>query len=184
MTQGTVTITATKTAEPGHEKATASYELTITKMKPANKQALANEITRAMDAHGNKVNLNYIDVSDITDMSYLFSSHAFGYGRQAFNGDISEWKVAKVTNMFATFEGATAFDQNISKWDVSGVEDMVFMFKDATSFKQNLNAWGNRINNALKADKWRNTKIMFTGSGLADNLPSWCASVQACRNGQ
>ena len=38
-----------------------AMNLPLPKMKPANKQALANEIKRAMDAHGNEVDLNYID---------------------------------------------------------------------------------------------------------------------------
>ena len=208
-TVGTVTITATKTAEGDHKRATASYELTITKMKPTNKQALVDEITRAMNEHGNTVDLNYIDTADITDMSYLFSSHARGYGRQAFNGDISEWDVSKVTNMFRMFRGATSFngdisdwnvskvismssmfwdatsfDQDISEWDVSKVTDMTNMFYGATVFSQNLDAWGQRINAAVKANMWQATSFMFERSGLADSLPSWCASVPMCKNRQ
>ena len=206
---GTVTITATKTAEGDHKRATASYELTITKMKPTNKQALVDEITRAMDAHGNEVNLNYIDVSDITNMSHLFSSDAKnGYGRQAFNGNISEWDVSKVTTMTSMFSDARfngdisdwnvskvtamnsmffrakSFNQDISEWDVSGVLNMTGMFFGATVFSQNLNAWGNRINPAIKAIFWQNAIIMFKDSGLASSLPSWCASVPACKNRQ
>ena len=257
---GTVTITATKTAEGDHVKATASYELTITKMKPANKQALVDEITRAMDAHGNEVDLNYIDVSDITDMSHLFSSDATnGYGRQAFNGDISEWdvsavtdmrfmffnaasfnqdisdwnvakvtnmgymfygatsfnqdisrwnvarvthmngmfggaksfnqnisgwNVARVTNMGAMFWGATSFNQNISGWKVEQVSNMVQMFQNATSFTHNIDAWGPRIHATVKDNSWTNANFMFKGSGLANKLPSWCASVEACRTKQ
>ena len=180
---GTVTITATKAAEAGHEKATASYELTITKMKPGNKAELVAEITRAMDAHGTEVDLNYIDVSDITDMSYLFSSHASGYGRQAFNGDISEWDVGKVAIMSSMFQGATAFNQDISEWDVSGVENMIGMFFGATMFNQNLDAWAGKLNALIKVFYWQNTNFMFKDSGLADSLPSWCKNT-ACKNGQ
>ena len=183
VTQGTVTITATKALKGEYPEAIARYTLYIT-MKPANKQALADEITRAMDAHGNQVDLNYIDVSDITDMSFLFSSYAEGYGRQAFNGDISEWDVSKVTSMYAMFNGATAFDQDISKWDVTQVTNMDDMFNSATSFNQNLDAWGNRIHADIKASSWRGVTRMFRGSGLADTLPSWCANVQVCRGKQ
>ena len=140
VTQGTVTITATKTAESGHDEATARYTLYIT-MKPANKAALADEITRAMTAHGNQVDLNYIDVSDITDMSYLFSSLTRGYGRQAFNGDISKWNVSKVTSMREMFRDATAFNQPLNTWTVSSVTNMSAMFRDATAFNQPLNNW-------------------------------------------
>ena len=209
VTQGTVTITATKTAESGHDEATARYTLYIT-TKPTNKAELVAEIKRAMDAHGNGVDLNYIDVSDITDMIYLFSSStAHGYGRQAFNGDISEWDVSKVTNMFSMFQGATTFDQDISDWNVTQVRSMGSMFQDATAFNQdisgwnvtnvanmvgmflgatmfsqNLDAWGQRINNALKAFRWQGAVFMFQRSGLASKLPSWCASVQGCKERQ
>ena len=208
VTQGTVTIKATRAAEGGHVKATASYILYIT-MKPANKATLVAEITRAMDTHGNKADLNYIDTSDITDMSYLFSGHARnGYGRGEFNGDISEWNVGKVTNMNSMFQDATAFNgdiskwnvgkvanmnsmfqdatafnQDISRWDVTNVRDMQGMFLRATVFIQNLDAWGNRINNAVKANRWNHAFIIFRGSGLANKLPSWCQNTN-CRNQQ
>ena len=182
VTQGTVTITATKALKGEYPEATARYTLYIT-TKPTNKQALVDEITRAMDAHGNEVNLNYIDVSDITDMSFLFSSDTTeGYELEAFNGDISKWDVSKVTDMFAMFWGATSFNGDISKWKVEKVTDMIFIFNDATSFKQNLDAWGNRINNAVKANGWRLAAGMFRDSGLKDTFPSWCNT--ACRNRQ
>ena len=205
---GTVTITATKTAESGHDKATARYTLYIT-MKPTNKAELVDEITRAMDAHGNTVDLNYIDTSAITDMSWLFSKdRTYGYGRQAFNGDISEWDVSKVTAMFNMFMGATSFNGDISGWnvarvtnmsgmfsdatsfngDISGwnvvkVTNMNFMFHNATSFKYNIDAWGERLNARVKADLWVNTILMFRKSGLANKLPSWCQNAN-CRNRQ
>ena len=179
VTQGTVTITATKALKGEYAEATARYILHIT-VKPKGKVMLAHEIDRAMNAHGNTVNLNYIDTSAITDMSWLFSNdrtrsyglsalnvdisewdvsevtnmEAMFWGATAFNQDISEWNVAKVTNMFSMFKDATAFNQDISKWDVSKVTNMTHMFNDATMFKQNLDAWAERINPAVKAAGW------------------------------
>ena len=208
VTQGTVTITATKALKGEYPEATARYTLYLT-TKPTNKQALVNEITRAMDAHGNTVDLNYIDTSAITNMSYLFSNdRTHGYeleafngdiskwdvskvtnmedmfrGATSFNGDISEWKVTQVTNMFSMFNGATSFDQDISEWKVGNVISMEYMFNDATSFKQNLDAWRQRIHAGIKADRWRDSKSMFRNSGLANKLPSWC-STTACKGRQ
>ena len=210
MTPGAVTITATRKAEAGHAEDTASYILYIT-IKPADKAALIAETGRAMKAHGNKVNLNYIDTSGIIDMRSLFSAERkYGNGLGAFNGDISKWDVSQVTNMFGMFEfntafnqdisdwnvskvtdmrsmfyRATAFNQDISDWNVSKVTDMRSMFNGATSFKHNLDAWGSRINAAVKADRWSNAIFMFTtGSGLAISLPSWCETEPDCKGKQ
>ena len=66
-----MTITATKLLEGEYPEATARYTLYIT-MKPTNKAELVAEITRAMDAHGNEVDLNYIDTSAITRHELAF----------------------------------------------------------------------------------------------------------------
>ena len=204
-TPGTVTITATRAAGSGYAEAKAGYVLHIT-MKPANKQALADEITRAINAHGNEVNLNYIDTSGITDMSTLFFDESgeeviaefngdisgwdvsevanmsgMFWGANVFNKDISKWKVANVTNMSDMFWNATAFDQDISGWDVGKVTNMKNMFRNATSFKQNLNAWKEKINKAIRANDWLNALSMFAGSRVANNLPSWCKEESNCR---
>ena len=150
VTQGTVTITATKLLEGEYPEATARYTLYIT-MKPANKQALADEITRAMTAHGNEVDLNYIDVSDITDMSWLFSDfRRIGYRLEAFNGDISKWDVSKVSDMLSMFSGATSFNQDISEWNVARVTNMASMFSGATSFNQDISDW--TVSNVTRMD--------------------------------
>ena len=155
------------------------------KVTPATKAALVAEIKRATRVHGNTVNLNYIDTSAITDMQWLFSNdRTDGYKLEAFNGDISKWDVSKVTDMSHMFLDATAFNQDISEWKVSKVTNMYTMFSGATAFNKNLNAWGAKINRAVKARGWVNTIRMFTDSGLANKLPSWCENVPACKTRQ
>ena len=47
---------------------------------------------------------------------------------QAFNQNIGQWDVSKVTDMSVMFYAATSFNQDISAWDVSEVTSMYQMF--------------------------------------------------------
>ena len=169
VTPGTVTITASKALKGEYPKATASYILYIT-MKPIDRTALIDEIDRAIKAHGDKVNLNYIDTSGITDMSGIFSiSETHGTGFYTFNGDISKWDVAEVTNMFSMFERARAFNQDISEWTVSKVTRMDSMFDGATSFNQDISEW--TVSKVTRMDS------MFDGaSAFNQDISEWTVS--------
>ncbi len=80
-------------------------------------------------------NIGSWNVSKVTDMSFMF------YNASLFNQDIGNWDVSNVTNMEAMFAYAGAFNQNINNWDVSNVTNMMNMFWNATSFNQPLNNW-------------------------------------------
>ena len=82
---------------------------------PETNKELKDIIKQRIKQEGNKVNLNDIDVSKITDMSYLFEG-------TAFNGDISNWDVSNVKDMHGMFNGCKSFNQDISNWDVSNVK--------------------------------------------------------------
>ena len=88
---------------------------------PETKEELKDIILKRIKAEGNKVNLNNIDVSKITDMSHLFEY-------TNFNGNISNWDVSNVENMVWMFGGCSKFNQDISNWDISNVTDMGDMF--------------------------------------------------------
>lgn len=97
-------------------------------MKVTSKEELRKIIEEsAVDA-----DLNYLDVSGITDMSYLFTS-------SNFNGDISEWDVSKVRDMSGMFYGSQ-FSGDISKWNVSNVTNMSRMFEDS-QFTGDISKW-------------------------------------------
>ena len=88
---------------------------------PKTKEELRDIILQRIRAEGYKVDLNDIDVSEITDMSDLFRE-------TNFNGDISQWDVSNVTDMTRMFFCCEEFNQDISSWDISKVTDMQGMF--------------------------------------------------------
>ena len=56
------------------------------------------------------------------------------YAASTFDGDLSKWYVARVTDMKCTFYGASAFNGDLSKWYVAKVTDMACMFPGASDF--------------------------------------------------
>ena len=97
------------------------------------RQELIKEIKKAIKEKGGSVNLNYIDTSNVIDMSRMFSG-------SSFNGDISKWDTSNVTDMQEIFSGAKAFNGDISKWNTSKVTDMSGMFY-AIRFNQDISNW-------------------------------------------
>ena len=51
--------------------------------------------------HSNKFDLNHLDVSKVTDISYMFYS-------SEFNGDLSDWLPYKLENKEGMFDNCTA----------------------------------------------------------------------------
>ena len=109
---------------------------------PKSKEELREIIEKRIKEEGNEVDLNDIDVSNITDMSSLFEG-------TKFNGDISDWDVSNVTNMYSMFINSK-FTGNISNWDVSNVTDMGEMFYGCKSFNQDISRWD--VSNVTKFD--------------------------------
>ena len=101
---------------------------------PQTKEELKEIIEKRIKEEGNEADLNDIDVSNITDMSYLFLS-------TNFSCNVSNWDVSNVTNMKEMFCGCKKFNSDISNWDVSKVTDMSNMFFWCEAFNQDISAW-------------------------------------------
>ena len=110
-------------------------------VQPKNARGLRRIILNTIKKEGPECDLNFIDTSLVTDMSYLF------YDIDDFNGDISKWDVSNVRDMSYMFYGAKSFNQPLNDWDVSNTIEkdskinMINMFLGAKSFKQSLDDW-------------------------------------------
>lgn len=83
-------------------------------------------ITQGVGTESNPIDLNDIDVSNVNNMSMLFT------GRTQFSYiDISEWDMSNVTNTMGMFMGCKLLMSlgDISGWDISNIENMKDMFK-------------------------------------------------------
>src|SRR5574344_1054083 len=78
---------------------------------PKTKDELKDIIKQKIELEGNECDLNDINTSNITDMSWLFDDNEF-------NGDISKWDVSNVTDMGGMFYNNSKFNGDISNWDV------------------------------------------------------------------
>ncbi|MEQ9300311.1 MAG: BspA family leucine-rich repeat surface protein [Cyclobacteriaceae bacterium] len=123
------------------------------------------------------------DVSNITNMSYMFS-------RSAINEDLSSWDVSNVLVMDHMFDRASNFNDNISSWNVSQVSNMSNMFEYASQFDQNLGDWNvSSVTNmssmldhsALSLDKYDSTLLGWSSlPGLQQNVPLGASGLLYC----
>ncbi|VVU94357.1 Mycoplasma protein of unknown function, DUF285 [seawater metagenome] len=132
--------------------------------------------SKAKEKYGD---ISYWDVSQVTDMSKLFS------GARQFNGNISSWDVSKVTNMYGMFAGASSFNgdintKNILKensstgtaytaWDVSSVTHMINMFFAANSFNQDISSWD--VSNITNMNR-----MFYNAKSFNQDISSWDVS--------
>lgn len=98
----------------------------------ATNDTLRNIILQEIKKYGTNADLNHIDVSNVTDMSSIFSA-------SKFNGDISKWDVSNVTNMRFMFS-KSKFNGDISNWNISNVTDIESIF-DNSKFSADISKW-------------------------------------------
>ena len=69
----------------------------------------------------------------------------YGVFNQAtsFNGDISSWNTAAVTNMVVMFNGPSAFNHNLSSWCVTNIGGLPANFDSSSGLESsNRPLWG------------------------------------------
>lgn len=127
-------------------------------IKARNQDHLTQLIDECMSAQGEACDLNHIDVTGVTDFSYLFAD-------VPFYGDISQWDVSNVTDMRHMFQ-MCPFNGDISKWNTARVDDVAYMFSDSL-FSGDISAW-NLIN--------------ATSAEYAFHSPAFCSNLPAMGN--
>ena len=124
--------------------------------QPKTKKELIDIIRLRISKEGNNCDLNDIDTSLITDISWLFDE-------SDFNGDISEWNVSKVENINRAFY-KSKFNGDISKWDVSNVKYMWSVFSES-AFNHDISKWN--------TSKVTDMSYMFSDSNFNQDISNW-----------
>ena len=134
------------------------------KYHPQTKEELIKNIKELLYKKEN--DLNCIDTSAITDMSFLF----LNINVIIDNIDVSNWDVSNVTTMEGLFNNCKKFNCDLNKWDVSNVKDMSYMFYNCGNFDCDLSNWD--------VSKVENMYTMFEGCSKfkGKGLENWNVS--------
>lgn len=121
------------------------------------------ELQRLVNKFYNNLEYNYnvIDVSQITDFSYLFANKYILYDIEIDKWDVSNGR--NFSNMFALCNG---FNGDLSRWDVSNGINFMSMFGCCYNFNSDLSNW-----NVSKGENFAN---MFYGChNLETDFSNW-----------
>ena len=147
------------------------------------KQIVQHIIFGLVDKYKN-IDLNWIDTSKVTNMSYLLANFPGNvdvsewnvssvinmdglFAGSNFNGDLSKWNIVNVKNMNSMFSNSKFNNDSIKNWNVSNVDNMQLMFMES-KFNQNINNWHWHIHQNCQVT------AMFSRSKMElKNIPSW-----------
>lgn len=114
------------------------------------------EVRRAIKRLGIQADLNYMDVSKVTNMERIFEG-------SSFIGNISQWDVSNVQNMCGMF-AFSWFNGDVSGWNTSSVEDMSGVFYES-EFNGDISQWN--VSNA------KDMRVMFDDSKFNGDISPW-----------
>lgn len=149
------------------------FPKTTTELRAIIKKRIENE--------GNDVDLNDINVSEITNMDALFHSKYLC----DFCGDVSKWDVSKVTSMNHMFCGCKKFNCNLAEWNTENVTNMNAMFHECHEFEgKGLENW--IVTNVETMEGLFGYCYEFTGKEVEDwdiqNVESMIDMFYDCKN--
>ena len=128
---------------------------------PETKEELIKNIEECLNSKN--YNLNCIDTSKITDMSYLFKDILLPYTDKIY---FNKWDVSNVKDMSYMFANCYYINPDLSSWNVSNVEDMNRMFENCSAFEgKGLENWD--------ASNIKNMQFMFYNCKSLKNKPAW-----------
>ena len=147
----------------------------LDKVQPKNKAQLKSLIEYAFNH--NIYDLNFIDTSEITNMSWLFEN-------VKYNFDVSSWNVSNVKDMTGMFYCCTNFNCDLSNWNVSHVVDMSQMFYNCKNFNVDLSQWN--VSNVTDMHSMFTLCENFKGKGLENwdvsNVTTMSGMFNKCYN--
>ena len=125
---------------------------------PKNYDDLKKIITkRALDSNDGVLDLNDIDISEITDLSYLFENI-----NNIKSVDMNDWDTSKVTDIHGLFWSNKSIEEiYINDWNTNNIESFYGVFYDCENLKTlDLTNW--------KFDKCKETDLMFANCSKLD----------------
>ena len=139
-------------------KVTKPSAKVVPSSKDELKQIINEHIKEIKPRPGQEVDLNWIDISLVDDLSYLFAN-------VDYIPVVDTWKIDHVKN-FSYMFACSKFKGDISGWDMSNVTDMRGMFAHS-NFNGDISGWKDKVKK-VKDMRW-----MFDGCPLENNPPEW-----------